>query len=119
MVLLDCVESCSDFVVSIEALLVDQLVQPSAVKQSLHFGEDRFNWVEFGTVADVPQGCDVQFGQPLSHVLLRVHLQPVHEKGKWPFAVLHTKVFDVLDEFGVMNGLLSDHYEANARFFRH
>ena len=42
--------------VYVEALLVNEVIQALAVELPLDFREDRFDWIEFRRVTDVPNG---------------------------------------------------------------
>ena len=94
--------------VHVEAELIDQAVQPLSTKFSLYLGEDRLNWVKFGTVRHVPDWLHVELRKAPFDFFRTMDLQIVHKDSKRLFFELdaqfpkkHDEVFCI--DCGGMN----------------
>ena len=80
MISRDRFESCFNLLVCVESRLVHKVVQALAVELSLDFREDRFDWLEFRTVTDIPNRLHVQLWPTLFDTRLLVGACIVHVK---------------------------------------
>ena len=108
-----------DGAVEVEALLVHQVVEPSAREQELDFAEHRLDRVELRTVADVEDRVDVEALHQLSHSLGFVDGQLVEEQCERSVLVFAPQVGEEVLEVVLVGDLGVDVEQTEAVFFGH
>ena len=75
-------ERSSDLSIKVESCLVHKVIQPLVVEQSLDFGENCFNGIEFWTVPYIKHSGDLQLLVVRLHVFRLVNRGIIHEQCK-------------------------------------
>jgi len=119
MIYFDRPESGFNSLVCIEARLVNEVVQALTVEHSFHLWKHSLDWLEFGTVPDVPYRLHVQLRPLLFDTRLFVDGRIVHEQWDWSFSYFPSQLNEVVAKVFACARVFMNLDQSNPTFFRH